>query len=270
MSDVLAQIIKTKHAEVAAAKKATPIGKLEVRVKSTPPVRSFEAAIRAPGIRVIAECKSKSPSKGIMLHNYNPVALGRSYEAGGCAAISVLTDRQYFGGSLADLVAVRSSVGVPCLRKDFIIDPYQIFETRAHGADSFLLLAGVLDAKTIEEYLTLGRRLGLEPLVESHNEEELEIALATSARILGINNRDLKSFTVDLNHSKRLLAMAQRPGGAATAAEPRIVVCESGIKNRSDVEMMTGVGYKVFLIGESLATSPHPQSALQDLIAGSR
>ena len=112
--------------------------------------------------------------------------------------------------------------------------------------------------------MALGRRLGMEPLVESHNEEELEIALSTSARILGINNRDLKSFTVDLGHSKRLLAMAQRPG----VAEPRIVVCESGIKNRGDVEMMTGVGYKVFLIGESLATSPHPQAALHELIGG--
>jgi indole-3-glycerol phosphate synthase len=155
-------------------------------------------------------------------------------------------------------------VSVPCLRKDFIIDPYQVIEARAHTADTFLLLAGVLDAKALEELIQLGRRYGMEPLVESHTADELDTALRTSARIMGINNRDLKSFRVDLGHAKRLLALAERPDAAG---KPRIAVCESGIKNRADVEMMTGVGYKVFLIGEALATHPQPAETLRDFIA---
>lgn len=265
MSDILQKILANKATEVAAAKAARPQAELERSAKAQRPARDFLAALRAKGggngARVIAECKQKSPSRGVMVPDYDPVRLARAYEAGGAAAISVLTDEVFFGGALAHLAAVTTAVSLPVLRKDFIIDAYQIWEARAHGADTFLLLAGPLSTKEIDEFLDLGRSLGMEPLIESHTSAELALARASKGKIFGINNRDLKTFAIDLQHARGLLAEAQQ-------GDPeRVVVCESGIKSRNDIEIMAAVGYKAFLIGESLATHPDPKAGLQDLIS---
>jgi indole-3-glycerol phosphate synthase len=261
MAHILDEIIAHKRTEVAAAKARRPLAEVVAAAAQAPPARDFPAALAdGRSARVIAECKRKSPSKGILAPSYDPVALASAYAAGGAAAISVLTDERFFGGELAHLTAVRGAVGVPVLRKDFIIDEYQIYEARAAHADTYLLIAGVLDAARLEALLAVGRSLGMEPLIEAHDAAEVELALATSGRIFGINNRNLKTFSVDLATSRELLALARRgdPG--------RIVVCESGIKGPSDIELMRGVGYNAFLIGEALVTHSDPRSALQDLI----
>ncbi len=265
MSDILAKILANKAEEVAAAKARVPQAAVEKAAKKTRPARDFLAALTAAGpgngARVIAECKQKSPSRGVMVLDYDPVRLARAYEKGGAAAISVLTDEVFFGGALAHLAAVAAAVAVPVLRKDFIIDPYQIFEARAHGADTFLLLAGPLDTRQLDDLIGLGRTLDMEPLIESHTAAELELARASKGKIFGINNRDLKTFAIDLANARGLLAEARR-------GDPdRVVVCESGIKSRNDIEVMAAVGYKAFLIGESLATHSDPEAGLQDLLS---
>lgn len=264
MADVLRDIIAHKHTEVAAAKAAVPLAEVIAKAVTAPPARDFHAALaRTGGARVIAECKRQSPSRGVMIADYDPVRLATAYEAGGAAAISVLTDEKFFGGKLADMTAVRNALKIPVLRKDFIIDAYQIYEARAAHADTFLLLSGVLDRAKLEELLTIGRSLGMEPLVESHSEAELTAALSTSAKILGINNRDLKTFKVDLETSRALVAKAE-------GRMPRpLMVCESGIKSAQDIERMKSVGYNAFLIGEALVTHPDPRAGLADLIAQS-
>jgi indole-3-glycerol phosphate synthase len=261
LSNILKEILATKATEVASAKARRALAEVETAARAQPPARDFAAALaKQARPRIIAECKRQSPSRGVMLKDYRPVELARAYEAGGAAAISVLTDEPYFGGKLPDLTAVRDAVKIPVMRKDFIIDAYQIFEARAAGADSFLLLAGVLDAKALEALLAVGRSLGMEPLVESHTAEELDLALGTSARLVGVNNRNLKDFSLDLETSRRLLAKGlartQPPG-------PPVMVCESGIKSREDLTRMAGAGYHVFLIGEGLATQADPAATLR-------
>ncbi len=265
VSDVLREILATKKTEVEAAKQRVSLDEIKARAAATSakrPARDFFAALAREKTAIIAECKQKSPSKGVLVPNYDPVALARAYEAGGAVAISVLTDGPYFGGDLSHLVAVSAAVGIPVLRKDFVVDAYQIYEARAHGADTFLLLAGPLGTAELESFTMIGRSLGMEPLIESHSAEELALACATTGRILGINNRDLRSFRVDLDVSRALLRQA-------FPSPERLVVCESGIKTRSDVEMMASVGYKAFLIGESLATSSDPTAALRLLLGAS-
>lgn len=263
MSDILDRIIAQKRVEVAEAKTRKNLGTLEAEAKKAPPARDFLGSLSRPGpARIIAECKRMSPSRGVMVDPYDPKALALAYEKGGAAAVSVLTDEKFFGGVLSHLTAVRDAVSLPVLRKDFIIDEYQIVEARAARADTFLLLSGVLSAEEIEAFLKVGRRLGMEPLVESHTEAELDAALSTSAKILGINNRNLKSFSIDLKTSQDLVARASR-------RSPRpLMVCESGIKTRDDIERMQAVGYNVFLIGEALATHQSPEQGLQNLLGG--
>lgn len=261
MSDILQEIIAHKHTEVAAAKEHRPLDQVIAACHSAPPVRSLTKAISdAHKPRIIAECKRQSPSKGILIGNYDPVALARAYERGGAAAISVLTDQRYFGGSLLDLSQVRAAVGIPILRKDFVIDAYQVYEAKAAGADSFLLLAGVLSTAQLDSLIELGRSLGMEPLIESHSAEELSAAIASRGLILGINNRNLKDFSVDLEIARRLYEQ-----GAASRAD-RIMVCESGIKSAADVEKLSRVGYNAFLVGEALVTHPDPATAVKALI----
>lgn len=265
MSDILAQILANKAKEVAAAKERVPQAAVEKSARAARPVRDFYAALKkngpGNGARIIAECKQKSPSRGVMVADYDPVRLACSYEKGGAAAISVLTDEVFFGGVLEHLSSVTAAVSLPVLRKDFIIDAYQIFEARAHGADTFLLLAGPLDTQQLDEFIDLGRSLGMEPLIESHTAFELNLASASRGRIFGINNRDLKTFAIDLAHAQSLYEAAQR--GDPT----RVVVCESGIKSRNDIEVMSAVGYKAFLIGETLATHSDPDAGLQELLS---
>lgn len=261
MSDILDQIIAHKRIEVAAAKAKRPLDQVKDAAKSAPPPRDFLKSLQAPGARIIAECKRQSPSRGVMVQNYDPKALATAYAQGGAAAISVLTDLKFFGGEIPHLTAVRGAVQIPVLRKDFIIDEYQIFEARAAQADTFLLLSGVLSAEELEALIQVGRSLGMEPLVESHSDAEFGAALGTSAKILGINNRNLKTFSIDLEISKGLLSKAK---GRTPAP---VMVCESGIKSREDIERMQAVGYNVFLIGEALATHPDPKSGIQHLIS---
>ena len=196
-----------------------------------------------------------------MIDPYDPAHLATAYAAGGAAAISVLTDEIYFGGHLQHLAAVRRSVQVPILRKDFIVSEYQIYEARAHGADSFLLLSGPLSAQELDALIAVGRSLGMEPLIESHTATELTAALTTNGSIFGINNRDLRTFNTDLEGGADLLAQAQRDKPEA------VFVCESGIKTRPDIERMQSLGYNVFLIGEALVTHSDPRSAVKNLIA---
>ena len=266
MADILQQILTAKRDEVAKARAARPLDLVRREAESAAPALDFHAALadRSRGPRIIAECKKKSPSRGIMVADYDAVKLAKAYERGGAAAISVLTDEAFFGGTLADLRAVRESVRLPIIRKDFVIDAYQIYEARAAGADSFLLLAGPLDTDTLERFLAIGRSLGMEPLIESHSAAELATARATQGTIFGINNRDLKSFAIDMKHATELLAEVMR--GAPPGAQ-RVAVCESGIKTRRDIENMGSVGYNAFLIGESLAISPDPEAQVRHLLS---
>lgn len=261
MTDILEQIIAHKRTEIAAAKARVSQEELIAACDEAPPVRSFYHALQTgKAARIIAECKKKSPSKGVMVASYDPVALARAYEKGGAAAISVLTDERFFGGTLDDLRKVRAAVGAPVLRKDFIVDAYQVYEARAAGADSYLLLSGVLTTAELDALIAVGRDLGMEPLIESHTAAELHAATLTKGKIFGINNRNLKSFQVDLDVARQLYEL-----GAASGSD-RLMVCESGIKSAADVENLSGVGYKAFLVGEALVTHPDPTAALKALI----
>ena len=263
MADVLASILADKALEVAAAKVARPLRDLEPLARAARPARDFFGALQRTdrGARIIAECKRMSPSRGVMIDPYDAVTLAQAYARGGAAAISVLTDTKYFGGALEHLTKVTQAVSVPVLRKDFVIDAYQVWEARAAGADTFLLLAGPLDTPQLESLIQLGRSLGMEPLIESHDEDELRLALATSGRVFGVNNRNLKDFGVDLDTSRRL---ADR---LASRSSPHVLVCESGIKTARDIELMRPLGYNAFLIGEALVTHSDPQAGLAALLA---
>jgi len=267
MADILATIIATKRLEVEAHKRAVPFPEIRAAAESAPPPRNFGEALLAKksgaGIalaRIIAECKRQSPSRGVMIDPYDPVRLASAYEEGGAAAISVLTDEPYFGGKLDHLEKVSGSVKIPVLRKDFIVDEYQVYEARAFGADSFLLLAGVLDSVQLQYFTEIGRDLGMEPLVESHDMRELDLALRTDCVILGINNRNLKSFDVSFDAAGDLARHAQ------SSSTPRILIGESGIKSREDIDTMHAAGYGGFLIGETLVRATDPAQTLRGLV----
>jgi len=262
MNNLLREIIANKRLEVAAAKKIMPESELVTLAHAKSAARSFREALTSESsIKIIAECKKQSPSKGVFMTDYNPITLAKSYEQGGAAAISVLTDHKYFGGTLDDLKAVKEQVKIPVLRKDFIVERYQVFEARAAGADSFLLIAGTLEYSDLFKLIELGQSLGMEPLIESHTSEELMKAIEGPGKIYGVNNRNLSTFQVDLNIAAGLISQAKRKRPTIT------MVCESGVHSRKDIEDMEAVGYKVFLIGEALVTSPDPEVSLRSLIA---
>lgn len=263
MSDILKKIISHKKIEVEERKKKKPLQTLKALVSQLPPPRDFLQAMRTStaNVKIIAECKKKSPSKGILCESYNPVVLARTYENSGAVAISCLTDEEFFGGALSDLRNVSNSVNIPVLRKDFIIDEYQIWETRAYGGDSFLLLASCLDYAQIQYYCEIGRELGMEPLLESHTQKELETALKTDAEIIGINCRNLSNFSVSLEQTKSLM-----PFLAANASD-RILVSESGISSKHDLTEMRVAGFQNFLIGEYLVKSKDQENCLRELLA---
>ncbi len=259
--DLLSQILKTKGSEVSLAKTVKTLDLIKHQAQIQKPARNMLESLRSSPLAIIAECKQKSPSKGTFLTHYDPANLAQSYQRGGARAISVLTDETYFGGSLNHLSAVAQVVDIPVMRKDFIIDSYQIYEARAAGADSFLLIAGTLDRATLEEFILIGRSLGMEPLVESHTPEDLEDALGTSGLIIGVNNRSLRDFSVDLAIGEKAapkILQSPAPGGLQ-----RFAVCESGIKKREDIQRMRKIGYSAFLVGESLVTSADPETALR-------
>ena len=223
-------------------------------------VRPFAAALSVPGLSVISEVKRRSPSRGILAAGLDAVAQAGIYEAAGAAAISVLTEPDYFDGSLDDLASVRRSVAVPVLRKDFLMEPAQVWEARAHGADAVLLIVAVLGSERLGRMLETATDAGLDALVEVHDESEAAIAVDEGAKLIGVNNRDLRTFATDLSVAERLGPVV-RSGGAT-------IVAESGIRGRSDARRMEDAGYDAILVGEALVTADDPAGTLADLVGG--
>ena len=231
-------------------------GHLAESAHSAPPPRSFEAALRVPGVVVIAEMKRRSPSAGRLRPDLNPAEMAAAFLAGGAAAISVLTEPDSFSGTMADLAAVRAAVPLPVLRKDFVVDPLQVLEARAGGADAVLLIVRALERELLAGCLDLCRELGMAALVEVHDEVDLAAAAKLGAALIGINNRDLDRLTTDLHTTERLARIA--PSGA-------LLISESGIKGPADVELVGSWGVSAVLVGESLMRASDPGSALAAL-----
>ncbi len=257
---ILDDILTNKRAEIAERKRAMPAKALEPLARSAPAPRDFLAALaggRQRGIRLIAEYKRASPSKGIIRADLDPAQAGRLYESAGAAAISVLTDEKFFSGKLEDLRAVRAAVAIPVLRKEFIIDPWQLLEARAAGADAVLLIAAALTDAQLREFRMRALDLGMHCLVEVHNEAELGRALVSGAAIVGINNRNLRSFHVDLETTFRL---------RAAIPQEKVVVSESGIATREDALRLQGAGVDAMLVGETLMRRTDPAEAARELM----
>jgi indole-3-glycerol phosphate synthase len=259
MADILENISRVRREQLAQDMTKKPLEILVERACLMSRPIDFLNTFSGPDPKIIAEVKKASPSKGILRPDLNPAGLAGEYEAGGAAAVSVLTEESYFLGSVADLEKVRKKVSLPILRKDFIIDPYQVIETRAAGADSFLLIAGLLDAAELKQFIRLGREWGMEPLVEVHDPRQLRCALEAGARIIGINNRNLETFSVDVDVSVRLVK---------SIPKDRIVISESGIRNHDDILRLVDSGVRGFLVGESLVTSPDPAAKIRELLNG--
>ena len=258
MPTILDQIVATKREEIARAKAETPEVRLRERLAVAPPVRDFFAAVAGgPPIRLIAEVKKASPSKGIIRPDFHPVEIARIYQRHGAVCISVLTDGPYFQGSLDYLGRIRARVDLPLLRKDFIVDPYQVVEARVHGADAVLLIAECLDDATLATLHDAVVELGMTPLVELYEPENLPRVIRCGARLIGINNRDLRTFQVDLDHTLRLLPRI--PGD-------RVVVGESGIRSRADAVRLESAGVGAMLVGESLMARPDVGAAVDELL----
>jgi indole-3-glycerol phosphate synthase len=258
--DLLAAIVAATQHIVETRRSREPEAAVARRGEAAQPRGSlFESRLARPdAVNIIAECKRRSPSKGVLAASYDPVAIARAYEQGGAAAISVLTEPTFFDGALAHLAAVRAAVDTPLLRKDFIVDEYQLFEARATGADAVLLIVAALDQPTLERLQRRAWDLGLATLVEVHDDEELTRAVASGARIIGVNNRNLRTLRVDVAASDRL----------AAAMPPHVTgVSESGLQSREDLERLAAAGYRAFLIGERFMTDPDPAQALGALMA---
>jgi indole-3-glycerol phosphate synthase len=256
---VLDRIVAAKAERVARSKYDRPLADLMAEAGALSRRASFGAALsETSGTRIIAEIKHRSPSKGIIRSHFDPEALAAGYEVAGATALSVLTEEDFFGGSLDHMRVARARVGLPLLRKDFLFDSYQLYEALGAGADAILLIVAVLEDELLADLISLASELKLDALVEVHSAEEMDRAVRAGARIIGVNNRDLRTFSVDLGTSERLALLA--PSGA-------LLVSESGIKNRSDVERLTSAGYHAFLIGEQLMQAPDPGEALKSLLA---
>jgi indole-3-glycerol phosphate synthase len=258
--DILKKIMRRKAEEVAARAERLPLRELEAGLAAAPPRRAFAevlaAKIAAGDAAVIAEIKRASPSKGVLREDFRPADIAASYARGGAACLSVLTDVDFFQGSDLDLQQARSACALPVLRKDFIIDPYQVYEARAIGADCILLIVACLGDAQLEELNGLARDLGLDVLVEVHDGEELRRAMHVPGRLIGINNRDLRSFEVRLETTLGLLR---------EIPTNRLVVTESGIHTRGDVARMRGHGVDAFLVGEAFMRAADPGALLREL-----
>lgn len=255
---MLDRIVAEKKEEVEQRKKVASITYLKECIAQQTPVLDFALALKSDRIRLIAEVKRASPSRGVLCPNFNTTMLAATYAQGGAAAISVLTDEKNFGGSIDHLAAIRQAVKLPLLRKDFIFDPYQVYESRAYGADALLLIVAILSQEQLKELLSLSHSLELRCLVEVHNEDEVERALLSEAKIIGINNRDLNTFTIDLDTTHRL-----RP----LIPSSKTVVSESGIKSRGDVEKLKGWGVNAILVGETLITASDILTKMKELLS---
>jgi indole-3-glycerol phosphate synthase len=257
--NILDRIVEARRASVAHRKRVLPDVALKMAVeKKVAPPRDFLGALaRAGKINIISELKKASPSRGVIREEYAPAVLAASLEEAGAAALSVLTEEDFFSGSLGDLKEASSVTKIPILRKDFIVDPWQVWETRAAGADSFLLIAAVLNDAELRDLLDLGRTLKMEALVEVHSREELQRVLDAGARIIGVNNRDLRDFQVHLETS---LALAE------AIPEECIAVSESGLRTYEDLVRLQHAGFDAFLIGEHVMKSADPATALRALL----
>ncbi|WP_137938416.1 indole-3-glycerol phosphate synthase TrpC [Chitinivorax sp. B] len=262
MSDILNTILAVKHDEVAAARAIQPLDAVRAAAAGQAPARDFVGAIRSKLQRhlpaVIAEIKKASPSKGVIRENFQPAEIAASYAKHGAACLSVLTDRQFFQGDVAYLQAARAACDLPVLRKDFLVDEYQVYEARAMGADCILLIAAALDLVTMQRFESIAQQLGMAVLVEVHNGEELQLALQLATPLIGINNRNLRTFDVSLATTLDLLA--------AIPAD-RIVVTESGILTSADVALMRQHNVHTFLVGEAFMRAPEPGMELARLFA---
>jgi indole-3-glycerol phosphate synthase len=254
---VLDRILEARRAEVEHRKKVLPETALKYGVAAATPLRDFSAALARPGINILAELKPASPSRGILREPFDPVALATSLESAGAAALSVLTEGEFFRGTLKNLRDARKSIQIPVLRKDFIFDPWQIWETRANDADSFLLIVAALSDHQLNELLVLSRELKMEPLVEVHTPAELDRALRSGAKIIGVNNRNLKTLEIRIETSFELIEKIP---------DDCIAVAESGISSHAEIEKLRAAGFDAFLIGTSLMLASDPASALSSLL----
>jgi indole-3-glycerol phosphate synthase len=254
---MLDKIIAQKREEVEQRKKVATRAYLEERIAHQKPVVDLALALKGDHIRLIAEVKQASPSQGMLSPNLNPTELAQTYAEGGAAAISVLTETNYFMGSIEHLAAIKEVVGLPLLRKDFIFDLYQVYESRACGADALLLIAAILSPGQLKELVSLSHSLGLRCLVEVHNKAEVERAVLSEAEIIGINNRDLNTFVVDINTTRRLRSLVPKE---------KIVVSESGIKSRKDMEKLGKWRVDAVLIGEALVTAGDVRAKMKELL----
>jgi indole-3-glycerol phosphate synthase len=258
---ILDKILAVKRDELAAARAARPLSDVDAAARATGPVRSLATALRrAPDqpIRVLAEIKRASPSAGPIRPGADPAQIGAEYASAGAAAISVLTDKQFFDGDLAFLARVRERVAVPLLRKDFVIDAYQIAEARAAGSDAVLLIVAALDAHHLADLYAAAQSYGVDALVEVHDMREAEVALKLGTQILGVNHRDLRTFTMDMTLTRRI---------AEVVPEGTILVGESGIRGPADVRLMIEARADAILVGEHLMRAPSPGAALRELVA---
>jgi len=262
MSGILQRILAVKADEIAAVRRAKPLPEVVAEARAAVPPRDFVGALRAKlaagGCAVIAELKKASPSRGVLRSPYDPAAIARSYERHGAACLSVLTDAQFFQGRLEDLREARAACGLPVLRKDFMLDEYQVFEARAAGADCILLIAGALELERMRALEAVAASIGLAVLVEVHDGSELDRALELRTPLIGINNRDLNTFETQLDTTLRLLGRI--PG-------ERLVVTESGILKREDVERMRAGNVSCFLVGEAFMRAEEPGAELKRLFA---
>ena len=260
MATILDKIVATTRQTIAADKAATPAVELSARVRDLPQTRDFHAALAMTShVRLIAEVKRASPSAGLIREDFEPVEIAKIYEAAGAACISVLTDKPFFQGDLNYLAQIRAAVEVPLLRKDFIVDPYQLLQARVAGADCALLIAECLTPSELKMLHDEAEQLGLQTLIELYDVENLAAVLATGTRLVGVNNRDLRTFKTDLHHTLRIRELIP---------SDRLVVGESGIGTSADVALLASGGVKAILVGESLMRQQDIGTAVRQLLAG--
>lgn len=260
-TSILDRIVQARRVSIAHRKRVLPDVPLKMAVEKAAPPRDFAGVLSRDGLNVIAELKKASPSRGILRQDYSPASLAPALEAAGAAALSVLTEEEFFLGSLGDLKEVKKVTEIPVLRKDFILDPWQVWEARAAGADTFLLIVAILDDHELGGLMDLGRSLKMEPLVEVHSREELARALGVGARIIGVNNRNLRNFDVHLETSLDLIE---------AVPDECIAVSESGLRTHDDLARLRNAGFNAFLVGEQLMKETDPAARLRNLVGAGR